>query len=211
MATATRPTRKRPTPPAELPKVSGTRAKPGTKTSNRGKSTVTQMDTRRKRPATKPHAHPVVSGAKAPATDVAPTPPAKTVKKAPAKKTTGMKKSLPKKGLSSKISKVTKDTPKNPAPVARNTNSPKRALNELGFVDGTDSAVIAQVLTDGGADRNDVNDRCREAIKKANGLTNRYGQEKYIPSMVSGVLTKMLDSGAWEIEASWQLVPAKKK
>lgn len=83
----------------------------------------------------------------------------------------------------------------------------KRELNELGFMDGSDSATIARCLVEGGADRQDVNNRIIEAIDASTGITNRNGQEKYIPSMVSGILGRMLKTGKYEIQASWQLVP----
>lgn len=83
----------------------------------------------------------------------------------------------------------------------------RRNLNDLGFVAGSDSAIIAQTLVDGGFDRRDVNERAAKAIEAANGLTNRNGGEKYVPSAVSGVLSQMLKTGDWKIESSWKLVP----
>lgn len=77
-------------------------------------------------------------------------------------------------------------------------------------MDGSDSATIAACLVEGGADRQDVNNLVIERIEKSTGLTNRNGDQKYIPSMVSGILGRMLKTGEWEVHASWQLVPVEK-
>lgn len=80
-------------------------------------------------------------------------------------------------------------------------------MGEHGFVVGTDSALIAEALIEGGTDRNNVNDLAELKISEVNGLKNRNGGEKYVPTMVSGVLTKMLKTGNYEVEATWRLVP----
>lgn len=95
-----------------------------------------------------------------------------------------------------------------PAPAESSDDGRRRNLNDLGFVEGSDSAIIAQTLVDGGFDRRDVNERAAKAIEASSGLTNRNGGEKYVPSAVSGVLAQMMKTGGWKIESSWKLVPA---
>lgn len=78
----------------------------------------------------------------------------------------------------------------------------------MGFVEGSDSGIIAATLVAGGKDRLDVNAKIEANIAEASGLKNRNGGDKYIPSITSGVLRRMLNSGKWQIEATWKLVPA---
>lgn len=81
-----------------------------------------------------------------------------------------------------------------------------RTLNEYGFVENTDSALIAEALIAGGVDRNDVNRLAEESIGAVNGTANRNGGEKYVPSMVSAILNKMLATGRYEVVSTWKLV-----
>jgi hypothetical protein len=73
-------------------------------------------------------------------------------------------------------------------------------------VDGTDSAYIAQAFLEGGFDRNDVNAKAEALISENNGLKNRNGGDKYIPSIASSILSRMLETGKYKIEATWKLV-----
>lgn len=126
---------------------------------------------------------------------------------APAKKP---RPKVTKKKLAPKAAIPKKPRTRTPAKKAVVKKESRRPLNDLGFVDGTDSAIIAATLVAGGADRANVNDLCRDNIEAANGITNRNGKEKYIPSMVSGILTRMVETGQWEVQASWRVVPTSK-
>ena len=79
-----------------------------------------------------------------------------------------------------------------------------------GFQNNTDSAVIVKALIHGAKDRVEINKLAEGVIAKKNGLHTRSGKPKYLPSMVSSILTRMLESGEWEVESSWKLVPKTK-
>lgn len=98
-----------------------------------------------------------------------------------------------------------KATPKKALP-----NGGGRQLDQNGFTPGSDSAIIAATLLEGGLSREDVNQKVAANIDKVNGLQNRNGEQKYVPSMVSGILNRMLKTGDFEIEESWQLVRKQK-
>ncbi|AZS07922.1 hypothetical protein SEA_SCHOMBER_67 [Gordonia Phage Schomber] len=114
--------------------------------------------------------------------------------------TTGTKKKTPVKKPAPK-----KTTPKKSAAGVVREKTPE------GFIVGGDSAIIAAALVEGGADRHEINENIRKAIKKANGLTTRNGEEKYIPSMVSSILAKMLATGYYDIQSEWKLVKLDRK
>lgn len=78
-----------------------------------------------------------------------------------------------------------------------------------GFAVGTDSAIIAESLIEGGASRDECNDRAVSQIEKTSGLTTRGGQPKYIPSMSATIIKHLVNSGLYEIESSFRLVPVK--
>lgn len=123
--------------------------------------------------------------------------------------------STSKNSTTAKKAPVKKPAPKKPAPkkVApkKATAGVEREKTAEGFVVGGDSAIIAAALVEGGADRHEINENIRKAIKKANGLTTRNGEDKYIPSMVSSILAKMLATGYYEVESTWQLKRLDKK
>ncbi|QZE10834.1 hypothetical protein SEA_CHISANAKITSUNE_65 [Gordonia phage ChisanaKitsune] len=114
--------------------------------------------------------------------------------------TTGTKKKTPVKKPAPK-----KTTPKKSAAVGVREKTPE------GFIVGGDSAIIAAALVEGGADRHEINENIRKQIKKANGLTTRNGEDKYIPSMVSSILAKMLATGYYDIQSEWKLVKLDRK
>ncbi|QGJ92960.1 hypothetical protein SEA_KABOCHA_70 [Gordonia phage Kabocha] len=124
--------------------------------------------------------------------------------------TTGTTTSTPKKKASTKKSPVKKPAPKKVAP-KKSTAGVVREKTPEGFIVGGDSAIIAAALVEGGADRHEINENIRKAIKKANGLTTRNGEEKYIPSMVSSILAKMLATGYYDIQSEWKLVKLDRK
>lgn len=125
------------------------------------------------------------------ATSTKKTPVKKSSKTAPVKKTAT--KSVAKKSASSTVS-----------------TGAVRELNENGFVEGTDSAIIAAALIEGATTRADVNDLAEKNIKKVNGLQNRNGGDKYVPSMVSGIFNRMMATGEYEVESTWRLVKKEK-
>ena len=132
---------------------------------------------------------------------------AKSVKTTTAKATTSKAttKSAPKKTTKAPAPKKSASTRKAPVKAA-----PEPKVVEYtpeGFEVGTDIALIAAALTQGGIDRAEVNQNAIDAVAKHNGLKTRTGRDKYIPSQVSAILTRMLNTGEWQIEASWQLVP----
>lgn len=107
--------------------------------------------------------------------------------------------------------KTTKAAPKK-ATAAKKVYEPHPIeYTDEGFQVGSDSAIIAAALTEGATTRTEVNEIAAERIKKANGLQTRSGKDKYVPSMVSSILSRMLATGEYEIFASWQLVPVEKK
>lgn len=118
--------------------------------------------------------------------------------------------STSKKSTTAKKAPVKKPAPKKSAP-KKTTAGVEREKTPEGFVVGGDSAIIAAALVEGGADRGEINENIRKAIKKANGLTTRNGEDKYIPSMVSSILAKMLATGYYEVESTWRLKKLDKK
>ena len=120
-----------------------------------------------------------------------------TATKAPAKKASPRKRST--------TPAATKATTPADAPKKKRT-PPTRPMTEHGFIVGTDSALIADALVAGGKDRNDINAQAAKSIGKTNGLTKRNGDPKYVPSMVSSILGKMVGSGKYDIVSDWKLV-----
>ena len=120
---------------------------------------------------------------------------AKTKKAAPARKATTAKG----KGKATKATPAKKSTPRayDPRPIE---------YTDEGFQVGSDSAIIATALVTGAPGRSEVNALAEEGIAAASGLTTRTGREKYVPSMVSSILARMLATGEYEVEASWKLV-----
>lgn len=107
-------------------------------------------------------------------------------------------------------SKTTKAAPAKAAPVKAETETPKvaRDFDVFGFVVGSDSSIIAHTLIEGVTEggREGMAELVRERIEAANGLQTRNGTEKYIPSLVSGVLLKLRKQGFTE-ESSFKVVP----
>lgn len=136
----------------------------------------------------------------------APSKGAKSVKTTTAKATTSKAaKSAPKKTTKAPAPK--KSAAARKAPVKAAPEPKVVEYTPEGFEVGTDIALIAAALTQGGIDRAEVNQNAIDAVAKHNGLKTRTGRDKYIPSQVSAILTRMLNTGEWQIEASWQLVP----
>ena len=77
-----------------------------------------------------------------------------------------------------------------------------RGNNPHGFRNGSDSAIIVDLLVKGGLDRQDINDKVAAAIK----TETRSGLQKNIPSLISGLLAR-LDERGYRIESHWRLIP----
>ena len=105
-----------------------------------------------------------------------------------------------------------KRSTKKTAPVAKKSTYEPHPLEYTpeGFQVGSDSAIIASTLTEGATTRSEINELAIERIEAANGLVTRTGKDKYVPSMVSAILSRMLATGNYEVYASWQLVPIEK-
>lgn len=77
-----------------------------------------------------------------------------------------------------------------------------KGMTAHGFRVGSDSAIIVDILVQGGMDRQDINDKVAAAIEP---LT-RSGRPKNIPSLISGLLARLEERG-YKIESSWRLIP----
>jgi hypothetical protein len=138
-----------------------------------------------------------------------------TAKKAAAKKAPPKKVAAKKPGRKTTPSKVTaKKTASRPKASGRKKAAKKvapparvREKDEYGFEVGTDSSVIAEELIEGGASRQDINDRVGERI----GYETSNGTEKNVPALVSGILNRMLATGEFEVESDWRLVRVERK
>lgn len=127
-------------------------------------------------------------------------------KKAPARKVAVVKaKTSPKSSPAAAAAAVQKAPAKKAtAPKVEKTVGRPRVMDDYGFVVDSDSSIIASVLIEGGKDRNDINDKAAKRIDKINGLGTRGGGTKNIPSLVSGILSRMEEVG-YKVESSWVL------
>lgn len=82
--------------------------------------------------------------------------------------------------------------------------------NALGFVPGSDSAIIAAALVEGGDSRADIANVAKEQIKASSGLKTRNGTEKDVNGLVAGVLRRMVADG-FEVKQSFVVVPPAEK
>jgi hypothetical protein len=80
--------------------------------------------------------------------------------------------------------------------------SKARGMTEHGFRVGSDSAQIVDILVAGGLDRQDINEKVADAI----GTQTKSGRTKNIPSLISGLLSRLEDRG-YHIESSWKVIP----
>lgn len=92
---------------------------------------------------------------------------------------------------------ATEDT----APAKKGKRQP-RGMTAHGFRVGSDSAIIVDILVQGGLDRQDINDKVAAAIN----TQTRSGRQKNIPSLISGLLARLEQRG-YHIESSWKVVP----
>lgn len=96
------------------------------------------------------------------------------------------------------------------APAKKTTPTPpvdNRERGPHGYALGTDSAIIAESLIEGGATRDECNDRATALIAKTSGLETRGGKPKYIPSMAASIISRLTESGQYRVESSFRLVP----
>ena len=112
----------------------------------------------------------------------------------------------------------TKKTPKaasNPIPegvtevqpkASKTEKKPVKGLDAHGFRVGSDSSKIVEIMLAGGLDRQDINDKVAAAIDP---LT-RNGRRKNIPSLISGLISR-LEARDYEQVSHWKLVAPKKK
>jgi hypothetical protein len=133
------------------------------------------------------------------------TPTAKKIKKVtPVKKTVVKRKetatpsaSSPKKTAPKKAVKAA------PKPkVAEVTSSAGREFDAHGFVVGSDSSKIVAELLAGGSGRSEVSARIESIL----GGATRYGNDKNVSSLVSGLLGRLKERG-YTVEQTWRLVP----
>jgi hypothetical protein len=128
-------------------------------------------------------------------------------KTAPAKKTAA-KKSVP----SKKTATATPVTAKKRA-VAKKTAATEtkakggqalpRTLNEHGFVIGSDSEKIVEILMQGGESRTELTAQITKLLSKGKG---RNGEPPNVSSLIANVLRRLKDKG-YTIEQHWQLMP----
>lgn len=119
------------------------------------------------------------------------------------------KKRPAKKAVSAPKSKAATGTPAKKKPSSQRTSKAKggqflpRDLNEHGFVKGSDSEKIVEVLLAGGADRADINDKVLKALGKKK---TRNGNAPNTSSLIANILRRLKDKG-YRIESTWVLVP----
>jgi hypothetical protein len=132
-----------------------------------------------------------------------PTTTKKIKKVTPVKKTVVKKKETATPSASSKKTAPKKATKAAPKPkVAEVTNSAGREFDAHGFVVGSDSSKIVAELLAGGSGRGEVSARIESIL---NGST-RYGNDKNVSSLISGLLTRLKERG-YTVEQTWRLVP----
>lgn len=139
----------------------------------------------------------------------------KTKTATPAKKTTSTRTSA-KKPVSSTRAKTTASKASTAKPAAKKApakTAPKtppvdnRERGPHGYALGTDSAIIAESLIEGGATRDECNDRATALIAETSGLETRGGKPKYIPSMAASIISRLTESGKYKVESTFRLVP----
>lgn len=150
--------------------------------------------------ATKPAAKKVA--AKTPAKKTAAK---KSPAKPVAKKTTAAKKAAPVKKVASKAPVKKTVAKKAPAKKAA-PNAGQKPWGEFdihGYRIGSDSQIIVTELLKGGKGRAEVTERI---AKKLPTTKTRGGQEKNIPSLISGLLARLEEQG-YKLDQSWVVVP----
>lgn len=135
----------------------------------------------------------------------------KTTRRTPRTKATSAApspKSAPKpkpKATASKAKAAPKATKAKAAP---KTEPRSTELDLHGFQVGSDSALIAAALIEGGESRKDATAKAAKAIEKTNGLVARTGSPKNVASLTSGILGRLIEAG-YTVEESFRVVPPK--
>lgn len=137
---------------------------------------------------------------KVPSKSAAPAKPTK--KAAPAKKAVAAK-TAPASKKPVKKAVPSKKPVKSAASKAAVGQTLPRDMNEHGFVKGSDSEKIVEILLEGGVDRADINHKVTKALGKRK---TRYGNVPNSSSLIANIL-KRLQAKGYKIEASWTLVP----
>lgn len=88
------------------------------------------------------------------------------------------------------------------SPAPKKGKREPKGMNSHGFRNGSDSAMIVDLMVAGGLDRQDINDKVGATIDP----NTRSGRQKNIPSLISGLLARLEERG-YRIESSWRLVP----
>lgn len=132
-----------------------------------------------------------------------PAPKAAATKAKPAPKSAA-KVTKPRAATKSKA--AAKPAPKAKAKAAPVESTPRGERGLHGFYEGTDSALIAEALVEGGESRGEVIENAAAKIEAVSGLTTRKGTEKAVASMTSGILHGLLKKG-YTVEQSFRLVP----
>lgn len=136
---------------------------------------------------------------------------AKTGKSAPKKNAktktaTNKNKTAPAKKAASKAPATKgKGKGKTAAPVskARGGQNLPRVMNEHGFVVGSESEKIVNVLLEGGAGRQEVN---QKVLKALGNKQTANGQAPNVSSLIANILKRLKEKG-YTVEAKWQLHP----
>jgi hypothetical protein len=159
---------------------------------------ATKTNTKKKVPAKKAPAAVEFSAGKTKG-KTAPAKKKATGKSAPATKGKGKATPAAKKAVPAKKSAAKKDT----VSKARGGQALPRVLNEHGFVVGSDSEKIVNILLEGGAGRNEVNTK---VLKALGNKQTKNGQAPNVSSLIANILKRLREKG-YTIESQWQLVP----
>lgn len=129
------------------------------------------------------------------------------VKVSPKSASEGAKRTPPKKvALNKKDAKPSKvPAQRSGEKKTKRTREPWGDFNEHGFRIGSDSAAIVDIMIAGAFDRNEINALSEDAV----GGETRNGNPKNVPSLVSGLLSRLQEQG-YTVESSWRLVPPSK-
>jgi hypothetical protein len=126
-----------------------------------------------------------------------------TAKKVPAKKAAPAKKTTAKKAAAAPTPVTAKKRAAKPEVKAKGGQALPRTLNEHGFVIGSDSEKIVEVLLQGGESRTELTAKITKALSKGKG---RNGEPPNVSSLIANVLRRLKDKG-YTIESHWQLMP----
>jgi hypothetical protein len=114
----------------------------------------------------------------------------------------------PKQAAAEAAAKASEPTVVEPKPSKR--KRPIKGLDAHGFRENSDSALIVSIMLAGGVDRQEINEKVRAALsQEPYSLYTRGGKEKNIPSLISGLLSRLAEQGYVE-RSEWKLVAPKR-